>query len=155
MIGPRVPLFERLPEIYRIKDASSLLPDQLRDYLALVEDAFGAIHENIEALYHDLFIEFCDEWAIPYIGDLLGTSHSEGRDAGRCARMWPIRSRCAGAKARSARSSCWHSISPAGVFTAWSCWRTWSGTSTSITSGRMREARHRIAIRSPAISISR
>lgn len=78
MTNKRVPLFTRLPEIYRIKDAQQSPPDQLRDYLAVVEDAFGAIHENIEALYHDLFIEFCDDWAIPYIGDLLGTSHLKG-----------------------------------------------------------------------------
>ena len=78
MSGTRVPLFDRLPEIYRIRDSQQSPPDQLRDYLTLVEDAFGAIHENIEALYHDLFIEFCDEWAIPYIGDLLGTSHLKG-----------------------------------------------------------------------------
>ncbi len=78
MAKQRVPLFARLPEIYRIKDAEQFPPDQLRDYLALVEDAFGAIHENIESLYHDLFIEFCDDWVIPYIGDLLGTSHLSG-----------------------------------------------------------------------------
>ena len=78
MTGRRVSLFKRLPEIYRIRDAQPLSHDQLRDYLALVEDAFGAIHEDIEGLYHDLFIEFCDEWAIPYIGDLLGTSPLSG-----------------------------------------------------------------------------
>jgi hypothetical protein len=78
MNGKRVSLFKRLPEIYRIRDAQPLSRDQLRDYIALVEDAFGAIHENIEGLYHDLFIEFCDEWAIPYIGDLLGTSPLSG-----------------------------------------------------------------------------
>jgi hypothetical protein len=75
---PRVPLYQRLPEIYRIKDAEQQPPDQLRAYLALVEDAFGAIHENIESLYHDLFIETCDDWVIPYIGDLLGTTHLSG-----------------------------------------------------------------------------
>lgn len=74
----RVELFRRLPEIYRTKDAEQSPPDQLRDYLALVEAAFGHIHENIEALYHDLFIETCDEWVIPYIGDLLGTGHLKG-----------------------------------------------------------------------------
>jgi hypothetical protein len=78
MTPRRVPLFTRLPEIYRIRDAQQTPPDQLRDYLALVEGEFDAIHENIEALYHDLFIEFCDEWAIPYIGDLLGTSTLKG-----------------------------------------------------------------------------
>ena len=78
MAAPRVPLFERLPEIYRIKDAEQIPSDQLRAYLSLVESAFGAIHENIEGLYHDFFIETCDEWVIPYIGDLLGTSHLKG-----------------------------------------------------------------------------
>ena len=37
-----------------------------------------AIHANIESLYHDLFIETCDDWVIPYSGDLLGTSHLKG-----------------------------------------------------------------------------
>jgi hypothetical protein len=74
----RVPLFDRLPEIYQIKDAEGRPPDQLRSYLSLVEAAFGAIHENIESLYEDLFIETCDDWVIPYIGDLLGVSHLAG-----------------------------------------------------------------------------
>jgi hypothetical protein len=78
MTEKRVPLFARLPEIYRTKDAEQTPPDQLKDYLALVEAAFGAIHENIEALYSDLFIETCDDWVIPYIGDLVGTSHLKG-----------------------------------------------------------------------------
>lgn len=73
-----VPLYDRLPEIYRIKDTEQQPPDQLKSYLALVEEAFGAIHGNIESLYHDLFIETCDDWVISYIGDLLGTSHLAG-----------------------------------------------------------------------------
>ncbi|HJR08374.1 MAG TPA: hypothetical protein VJ842_14025 [Pyrinomonadaceae bacterium] len=78
MTEKRVPLYERLPEIYRTKDAEQTPPDQLRAYLALVEEAFGAIHENIESLYHDLFIETSDDWVVPYIGDLLGTTHLSG-----------------------------------------------------------------------------
>ncbi len=78
MDKPRVPLYERLPEIYRIKDEEQRPPGQLQSYLALVESVFGAIHENIESLYDDLFIETCDDWVIPYIGDLLGTSRLDG-----------------------------------------------------------------------------
>lgn len=78
MSEKRVPLYERLPEIYRIKDAEQQPPGQLKSYIALVEEVFGAIHENIESLYHDLFIETCDDWVIPYISDLLGTSHLKG-----------------------------------------------------------------------------
>ena len=78
MTTPRLPLFTRLPEIYRLKDAELERPGQLRAYLGLVERALGAVHENIEGLYDDLFIETCDDWVIPYIGDLLGTSHLSG-----------------------------------------------------------------------------
>jgi hypothetical protein len=87
----RVPLYERLPEIYRIKDEElaeakakrqgkpvESVQGELKSYLALVEDIFGAIHENIETLYNDLFIETCHPWVIPYIGDLLGASHLAG-----------------------------------------------------------------------------
>lgn len=84
----RVEIYRRLPEIYRIKDED--LPKlfvengepapayQLKKYLEPVEEMFSAIHENIESLYHDLFIETCDDWVIPYIGDLLGTTHLAG-----------------------------------------------------------------------------
>jgi len=88
MAEKRVALYPRLPEIYRIKDADLpklFLRDgqpvpshQLRAYLEPAEDMFSAIHENIDSLYHDLFIEHCDPWVIPYIGDLLGTTHLSG-----------------------------------------------------------------------------
>ncbi len=98
MAEKRVSLYERLPEIYRIRDDEpvegtegptveeiyrmrdneQIPPGQLKHYLALVEEVFADIHKNIEALYHDLFIETCDDWVVPYIGDLLGTSHLKG-----------------------------------------------------------------------------
>ncbi|HBB32026.1 MAG TPA: hypothetical protein DDZ80_10920, partial [Cyanobacteria bacterium UBA8803] len=71
-------LYERLPEIYRLKDEEQTPPGQLKNYLAIAQYIFDAIHENIESLYNDLFIETCDDWVIPYIGDLLGTSHLKG-----------------------------------------------------------------------------
>ncbi len=81
-------LYKRLPEIYRIKDEelpkNYLYADQpvealqLKSFLAPVEELFGAIDENIESLYHDFFIETCDDWVIPYIADLLGTTHLTG-----------------------------------------------------------------------------
>jgi hypothetical protein len=74
----RVPLYDRLPEIYRIKDAEQVPPGQLRVYLEAIEKALGEVHKNIESLYHDFFIETCDDWVIPYIGDLLGTSYLRG-----------------------------------------------------------------------------
>lgn len=78
MSTPAVSLYSRLPEIYRLRDTEQLPPGQLAAYLALVETAFGAIHDNIGELYRDHFIETCSPWAIPYIGDLLGTSVLSG-----------------------------------------------------------------------------
>ncbi|MFN0140311.1 MAG: hypothetical protein ACKVQW_09520 [Pyrinomonadaceae bacterium] len=88
MTKKRVELYRRLPEIYRIKDedlSKLYFQDgqpvpalQLMKYLEPVEKMFSDIHENIESLYHDLFIEYADEWVIPYIADLLGTSHISG-----------------------------------------------------------------------------
>ena len=78
MATASVPLYDRLPELYRLKDAKQGEGEPLRALLALVEEAFGAVHENIESLYHDLLIDTCDPWAIPYIADLLGTSHLQG-----------------------------------------------------------------------------
>ncbi len=77
---PRVPLYQRLPEIYRIKDSEQQPPGQLERYLGLVEGVYDEIFKNIETLYHDLFIETCAPWVIPYIGDLLGNSYLKGEE---------------------------------------------------------------------------
>lgn len=76
--APRVPLYDRIPEIYRSRDAEQVPAYPLRAFLGLVEGAFGEVHANVEALYHDLFIDTCDPWVIPYLADLLGTSHLKG-----------------------------------------------------------------------------
>ena len=115
----RVPLYERLPEIYRTKDKELRdSPEQLKAFLSLVEEAFGHIHENIEELYHDLFIETADDWVIPYIGDLLGTSYLFRAIPGHCAQTWPTPSLYVVAKAPSGPLNCSHTISPAGARTA-------------------------------------
>ncbi|WP_338761582.1 phage tail protein [Massilia sp. METH4] len=75
---PAVPLFDRLPEIYRTRDAEQQPANQLRAYLAAVEGPYGALHAHIAQLYEDLFIDTCDDWVIPYLADLLGTTHLQG-----------------------------------------------------------------------------
>lgn len=77
-IDVRVPLYERLPEIYRVRDAEQSPPDQLRAYLGAIEAAFAALHDNIGQLHDDLFIDTCADWVVPYIADLLGSSHLKG-----------------------------------------------------------------------------
>jgi hypothetical protein len=78
MSASRVPLFERLPEIYRTRDAEQTPANVLRAWLGAIEGAFGAVHADIGQLYENLFIDTCEDWVIPYLADLLGTSHLKG-----------------------------------------------------------------------------
>ncbi len=63
-------LYNLLPAVYRARD--SLEGEPLRALLDLVEGEMRLLEEDIEGLYDDWFIETCDDWVIPYIGDLLG-----------------------------------------------------------------------------------
>jgi hypothetical protein len=74
----RLAMYERLPEIYRIRDAEQVPQGQLAAYVDLFENVHSALRDNIEALGRDAFIESCDDWVVPYIADLLGTSHLSG-----------------------------------------------------------------------------
>ena len=78
MTTPRQSLYRRLPEIYRIRDAELFPVGQLQAYLDVLDEIPAGMRDNIEALYHDLFIETCADWVVPYIADLLGTSHLSG-----------------------------------------------------------------------------
>jgi len=63
-------LYNLLPAVYRARDFKEGGP--LRALLDLVEGEMRLLEEDIEGLYDDWFIETCDDWVIPYIGDLLG-----------------------------------------------------------------------------------
>ena len=63
-------IYDLLPAIYRIRDAARGEP--LRALLAALEQQFDAVDADIAQLYNDWFIETCQEWMVPYIGDLLG-----------------------------------------------------------------------------------
>ena len=78
MSALRKPLYQRLPEIYQIKDQEQIPAGQLQAWLNILDQTQAALHDNIESLYHDMFIESCHDWVIPYIADLLGTSHLSG-----------------------------------------------------------------------------
>ncbi len=70
-------LFDLLPAIHRVRDAAlaeatGLQRGPQEELLALFADEIGAVQENLEQLYDDLFIETCAEWVTPYIGDLIG-----------------------------------------------------------------------------------
>lgn len=62
-----------LPAVHRLRDArleGGKRP--LSDLIELLAEQVQALQENLEQLYDDAFIETCDEWVVPYIGDLVG-----------------------------------------------------------------------------------
>ncbi len=69
-------LYQLLPAIYRIKDSEMVVSDHelppLKALLSILSEEIDMLEENLDQLYDDQFIETCSEWAIPYIGDLIG-----------------------------------------------------------------------------------
>ncbi len=72
MSVPADRLYKLLPAIYRIRDAERGEP--LRALLSIIGSELQRIEEDIDGLYDNWFIETCEEWVVPYIGDLLGVT---------------------------------------------------------------------------------
>lgn len=72
-------IYELLPSYCRIKDAElSYTNDKgeptgpLLDLIQIIAGQAGIAEKNIGDLYNNWFIETCEKWVVPYIGDLLG-----------------------------------------------------------------------------------
>jgi hypothetical protein len=63
-------LFELLPALYQIADADR--NHELRALLRLITKQSDALRDDTQQLWDDFFIETCQRWVIPYIGDLVG-----------------------------------------------------------------------------------
>ncbi len=63
-------LYELLPVIYRQRDADEGYP--LRALLQVVAEQVNVVEADIAQLYENWFIETCEDWVVPYIGDLIG-----------------------------------------------------------------------------------
>jgi hypothetical protein len=68
--GDQDRLFELLPSVYRLRDAEAGEP--LRALLQVIAEQVAVVRQDIEGLYANWFIETCDDWVVPYIGDLVG-----------------------------------------------------------------------------------
>ena len=62
--------YQLLPAIYRIRDEER--GEVLKEFLSILAEQAKVVEEDIARLYDNWFIETCDEWVVPYIGDLLG-----------------------------------------------------------------------------------
>ena len=65
-------LFDLLPSVYRVRDQAQGWP--LRALLSVLDSEVARVEDDIAGLYDNWFIETCDEWVVPYIGDLLGVT---------------------------------------------------------------------------------
>lgn len=70
--APADRLYDLLPAYIRERDAAEGEP--LRALLRLIEGQAGALEADISQLHDDAFIETCEPWVVPYLGDLVGTS---------------------------------------------------------------------------------
>jgi hypothetical protein len=63
-------LYELLPAVHRVADVAH--GQVLRGLLGVVGTELDLLADDIAGLYDNWFVETCDEWVVPYIGDLLG-----------------------------------------------------------------------------------
>jgi hypothetical protein len=63
-------LYDLLPVVYRRQDAETGYP--LRALLQVIAEQVNLVEADIAQLYESWFIETCQDWVVPYIGDLVG-----------------------------------------------------------------------------------
>ncbi|HKP10786.1 MAG TPA: hypothetical protein VJZ91_01705, partial [Blastocatellia bacterium] len=63
-------LYNLLPAVYRMRDAERGYP--LRALLQVIAEQVNVVEDDIAQLYDNWFIETCEDWVVPYIGDLIG-----------------------------------------------------------------------------------
>jgi hypothetical protein len=63
-------LYDSLPAVYRIRDAELGYP--LKELVGILAEEARHAEQDIARLYENWFIETCDPWVLPYIGDLIG-----------------------------------------------------------------------------------
>ena len=62
--------YNLLPAIYRIRDEEN--GGALRALVSVFAKQGSIVESDIAQLYENWFIETCEDWVVPYIGDLLG-----------------------------------------------------------------------------------
>lgn len=72
-------LYKLLPAHLRVRDAGIAAqtglggqPGPIESLIRILAEQVAVLEENLDQLYDDHFIETCAEWAVPYLGDLVG-----------------------------------------------------------------------------------
>jgi hypothetical protein len=75
-------LWQLLPGVYRTEDTDSLTAaGPLHEIINRIGGQVAVVRRSIDRLWADQSIETCDDWVIPYLGDLLGTNLVNHLDA--------------------------------------------------------------------------
>jgi len=74
-------LWQLLPALYRTTDTDQYdAPGPLRELVNRIGAQVAATRRSIDRMWADQSVETCDDWVVPYIGDLLGVSLIPGLD---------------------------------------------------------------------------
>src|SRR5213595_1212791 len=71
-------LYELLPVVHRMRDAEQGY--SLQALLRVITEQIKIVEDDIQQLYENWFIETCEEWVVPYIGDLI--NYRPGEETG-------------------------------------------------------------------------
>lgn len=68
-------MWELIPGVYRHEDGLDTNPNPgvLRAIIEVMAEQAAVLRRSQDRLWEDQFIEWCNDWAVPYIGDLLST----------------------------------------------------------------------------------
>ena len=62
-------LYQLLPAVYRLRDGER---GPLLRLVQVIAEQVETVERDIATLYDDWFIETCQDWVVPYLGDLVG-----------------------------------------------------------------------------------
>ncbi len=68
-------LYKLLPSIYQVMDQAVTSPEQkgpLQELIEVVTEQVNLLEDDLARWYDNLFIETCEDWVVPYLGDLVG-----------------------------------------------------------------------------------
>src|SRR5688500_10387815 len=65
--------WELIPSTHRHEDGIAEAPGTLRAFVELIAEQAALLRRSQDRLWDDAFIDLCDDWAVPYIGDLVAT----------------------------------------------------------------------------------
>src|SRR5262245_14861887 len=65
-------IWELVPEVHRNEDGIAVDPGRLRAFVEILAGEAAIARRSVDRLWADVRIDEADDWAIPYIGALVG-----------------------------------------------------------------------------------